>query len=55
MIPVKLGIIGVINRSQEDIQNKKVMSSIRRMRRRGRKRREGEGGEGERGRGRRGG
>ncbi len=27
IIPVKLGIIGVVNRSQEDIQKKKVYSS----------------------------
>jgi len=25
IIPVKLGIIGVVNRSQEDIQNKKII------------------------------
>jgi dynamin 1-like protein len=28
VIPVKLGIIGVVNRSQEDIQNKKVNSVV---------------------------
>jgi len=27
-IPVKLGIIGVVNRSQEDIQKKKVNSVV---------------------------
>jgi dynamin 1-like protein len=29
VIPVKLGIIGVINRSQLDIKNKKVCSDIK--------------------------
>lgn len=29
VIPVKLGIIGVVNRSQEDIQKKKVFDSFR--------------------------
>jgi hypothetical protein len=28
VIPVKLGIIGVVNRSQEDIQKKKVNSDV---------------------------
>ena len=28
VIPVKLGIIGVVNRSQEDIQKKKVSRRI---------------------------
>ncbi len=28
IIPIKLGIIGVINRSQEDIQKKKVCWSL---------------------------